>query len=235
MIRKAYIAMLISALFISLLSVQPAIALKPSLTLKYKLEFRAEATGIFAMIEGLPGSEGPPSVVAFGEEGEAKLDGDAIVSQTGSGYYFDFPAKIKMDGEIKGEMDIEFVDGGPVTNGRYKVELEFWDLESAGGMFSPDEDDEDVLLVLAEMTLPQPPEVACLGYKLELENVESDEELKTSGEGYLLVAGLIEMGEAGKHEALIMIIEIEGELFTIVFSEQPEFESIVEVEVKLDV
>jgi len=234
MIRKTCIAMLISALFISLLSVQPALALKPSLALKYKLEFRAEATGMFVMIEGLPGSEpeGPPPVVAFGV-GEAKLDGDASVSQTGGNWYFDFPAKIKMDGEIRGEMYmIEFVDGVPEITGTYNVELEFWNLESAGGMFSPD---ENVLFVSAEMDLTPPLEVTCLGYKLELENVESDEELKTSGEGYLLIAGLIEMGEAGKHEALIMIIEIEGELFTLVFSEQPELESIVEVEVKLDV
>jgi len=157
---------------------------------------------------------------------------DAVVSEADGSWYFDFPAEMKMEGEIKGEMYmIEIVDGSPVITETYKMELEFWNLESAGGGFSPE---EDVLLILAEMTLPLIPEVTCLDYKLELENFENDEELKMSGEGYYIVAGLIEMGDAWC-EAFIMIIEMEGDLFTILFSEQPGLDPIIEAEVTLDV
>ena len=228
MIRRTSFAILTSALFISLIGVQPVLATE------YKLEFEAKASGMFAMIEGIPGGESPPPVAAIGE-GKAKLAGDAVVSQTGqmgNSWYFNFPAEMKMNGEIKGQMNIvEFVDGEWVITETYRIELKFWNLESAGGMFSPD---EDVMFIAAEMSLPQIPEVACLGYKLELENVENDEELKTSGEGYFLVAGLVQMGDAS-YEAFIIIIEMEGDLFTIVFSEQPEIESNVKTKVKLDI
>ena len=219
MIRKVLFAILIS----SLLGVQSVLAIE------YKLEFKAKASGMFVLIEGIPGGEGPPPVAAIGE-GKAKLDGDAVVSQTGNGLYFDFPAEMKMGGKIKGQINmVEDVDGEWVITETYRLELEFWNLESAGGMFSPD---EDVMIIAAEMDISQIPEVACLGYNLELENVENDEELKTSGEGYLLVAGLVQMGDAS-YEAFIMIIKIDGNLFTIIFSEQPEIESIVETKVKL--
>ena len=85
---------------------------------EYKIEFKAEATGTFWIVEGFPGPETPVPfpIVAVGE-GVLKLDGDATVDQVIDNVYLDFPAEMKTDGEIKGEISpAEFVDGDLVVS-----------------------------------------------------------------------------------------------------------------------
>ena len=165
-----------------------------------------------------------------------KLDGDAAVDHVVDNVYLDFPAEMKMDGEIKGQISpAEFVDGDLVVyEETWRIELEFWNLDNAGGIFWPD---DNVLGILYE----PPPEGEmglCIGYKLELErlDVEDDEELKMSGEAYAIVAGVMQMN--GWYESFIIILDVAGDPYSLVFAEPaifPEIESEVEVEVELDI
>ena len=200
---------------------------------EYKIEFEAEASGAFWILEGILGPETPVPfpIVAVGE-GVLKLDGDATVDQVIDNVYLDFPAEMKTDGEIKGEINpAEFVDGDLVVyEETWRIELEFWNLDNAGGIFWPD---DNVLGILYE----PPPEGElglCMGYKLELEGLdveEDDEELKMSGEAYGMVAGLTQMD--GIEERFIIILDVAGDPYTLIFSE--DIGSDIEVEVELDI
>ena len=208
----------------------------PPLQEKIKIEFKAEAEGVFFVLEGFIGpGPFPPPVVAVGE-GMCKLDGDAAVDQVIDNIYFNFPAEMKTDGEIKGEISpAEFVDGELVVSDEtWRIELEFWNLDNAGGVFWP-----DVNTFSVSYDLPEGEVALCMGYKLELERLdaeEDDEELKMSGEAYGVAAGVFLMD--GWYEAFIFILDVAGNPYSLVFAEPaifPEIESEVEVEVKLDI
>lgn len=205
----------------------------PPVQEEIKIEFKAEATGTFAILEGIPGPETPvpPPIIAVGE-GMCKADGDAVVDWVIDNVYGAFPAEMKIDGEIKGEISpAEFVDGDLIVSEEtWRFELEFWNLDDAGGIFWPD---ENVLGILYE----PPPEGElglCIGYKFELERLDvedDDEELKMSGMGYGIVAGVMET--PGLAIGFVILLEIEGSPYWIVFTE--DIGSVVEVEVELDV
>lgn len=235
---------LASVLMICLISVQPVLTVGrpagkkkgPALQGGYKIEFRAGASGRFAILEGFPGPSPPgvpPPIVAVGE-GVLKLDGDAAVGQIMDNVYFDFPAEMKMDGEIKGAISpAEFVDDDMVVSEEtWRIELEFWNLHNAGGMFVPEED-FFYISYSAEMS-----EITSIEYKLELERLDvegDDEELKMCGEAYFIVAGVIQMDSDLWFESFIIFLEVEGYPYWVIFSEHPDVGSDVEVEVRLDV
>lgn len=205
----------------------------PDQSPEYKIEFKAEATGTFWIVEGFPGPETPVPfpIVAVGE-GVLKLDGDAAVDQVIDNVYLDFPAEMKTDGEIKGEISpAEFVDGDLVVSEEtWRIELEFWNLENAGGAFWIDEN----VLGITDEPPPWGEQGLCIGYKLEIErlDVEDNEELKMSGKGYTIVAGVVE--RPGIAVGFVIILDIEGNPYWIMFSEEYTG-TIVEVEVKLDI
>lgn len=232
---------LATVLMFCLMSVLPVFAVgkptgrkgPPSLQGEYKIEFKAEATGTFWIVEGSPGPETPvpPPIIAVGE-GTCKADGDAAVDQVVDNVYGDFPAEMKMDGEIKGQINpAEFVDGDlAVSEETLRFELEFWNLDNAGGVFWPD---DNVFGILYE----PPPEGElglCIGYKLEIESldVEEDEELKMSGLGYGIVAADVVQPDSIAI-GFVIILDIEGDPYWIAFAE--DIGAVVEVEVKLDV
>ncbi len=75
----------------------------------------------------------------------------------------------------------------------------------------------------------------CLGYKLELERLdidEDDEELKMSGEAYAMIA-TPQLGDA-PYESFVILIDVAGTTYTILFTEHPTLGSEVEMEVELD-
>jgi hypothetical protein len=230
MTRKVFL-MLANALVICLLIVQPVLAKRGggfSLQGEYKIEFAAEATGPFAILEGIIGPE-PVPMVAVGE-GTGKFDGDAAVDHMVDDIYLDFPAAMKADGEIKGVIS-PVVDDVVVSDETWRFELEFWNLENAGCAFWPEED----TAWIASDAPPEPVFMPCLGYKLELERLdfdEDDEELKMSGEAYAMLA-VAQLGEA-PYESFVILIDVAGTTYTILFTEHPMLESEVEMEVELD-
>lgn len=211
--------------------VQPVLAERGgrfSLQGEYKIEFAAEATGPFAILEGIIGPE-PVPIVAFGE-GVGKFDGDAAVDHVEDGIYGSFPAEMKTDGEIKGVIS-PVVDDVVVSDETWRFELEFWNLENAGGAFWPEQNTAWV----ASDAPPEPVFMPCLGYKLELERLdfdEDDEELKMSGEAYAILA-LPQLG-GSPYEGFVILIDVAGTTYTIVFTEDPVLGSEVEMEVELD-
>jgi len=232
---KTY-TMLACVLMICLMGVQPVLAGRkgpPPLQGEYKIEFKAEATGTFWIVEGIPGPETPVPwpIVAVGE-GTCKSDGDAAVDQVIDNVYLDFPAEMKMDGEIKGQINpAEFVDGDLVVSEEtLRFELEFWNLANAGGVFWPD----DNLLGILYEPPPEGEPGLCIGYKLEIESldVEDDEELKMSGMGYGIVAtDVVQPDSLGI--GFVIILDIEGAPYWIAFA--IDIGAVVEVEVELDV
>lgn len=244
-LKSKTFAALASVLVICLLGVQPVLAVgkpagrrgPPLLRGEYKIEFKAEATGPFAVLAGLPGPPPPgepPPIVEIGE-GVFKFDGDAAVDQVMDGVYFDFPAEMKSDGEIKGKVSpVEFVDGEMVVSEEtWRTELEFWNLDNAGGMFWPDEN-----FFFISYAPPEGEVATCIWYKLEAERLDvedDDEELKMFGEAYFMVAGVIQMDSDVWYESIIIFLDVAGDPYWILFSEHPEVGSVVEVEVELDV
>lgn len=194
---------------------------------EYKIEFEAEATGPFLIRQGFLGPQLGP-LVAVGE-GMGKFDGDAAVDHIVDGIYLDFPAEMKTDGEIKGVFN-PVVDDVAVSDETWRFELEFWNLENAGGVFWPEENG----VMVATGPPPDPVLLPCLGYKLELErlDVEDDEELKMLGEAY----GMLAVPEVTEHpyEVFAILIDIAGTAYTIFFSEHPDLGSVIETEVELD-
>lgn len=241
--NKLFLA-LATVLMFCLMAVQPVFAVgrpagwkgPPHLQGEYKIEFEAEAEGVFFVLEGFIGpGPFPPPVVAVGE-GMCKLDGDAAVDNVIDNIYGDFPAQMKMDGEIKGQISpAEFVDGDLVIyEEAWRIELEFWNLDNAGGIFWP-----DAGTFMVSYDLPEGEVALCMGYKLELERLdaeEDDEELKMSGEAYGVAAGVFLMD--GWYEAFIFLLDVAGDPYSLVFAEPaifPEIESEVEVEVEPDI
>jgi len=230
-LRKEGFLALAGVLMICSIIIQPVLAKRGgrfSLQGECKIEFEAEATGPFVFFRGFVGPELGPTV-AVGE-GMGKFDGEAAVDHVVDGIYLDFPAEMKTDGELKGVIS-PVVDGMVVSDETWRFELEFWNLENAGGVFWPEENG----VMVATGPPPDPVLLPCLGYKLELErlDVEDDEELKISGEAYAIVAA----PEITEHPYEVFIIEIDvaGTPYSIFFSEYPDLGSVIKTEVELDV
>ena len=229
MTRKVFL-MLANALVICLLIVHPVLAKRgrgSTLQGEYKIEFAAEATGPFAILEGIIGPE-PAPMIAIGE-GMGKFDGDAAVDKWEEGIYGSFPAEMKADGEIKGVIS-PVVDDVVVSDETWRFELEFWNLENAGCAFWPEED----TAWIASDAPPEPVFMPCLGYKIELERLDfdDDEELKMSGEAYAMAA-LPQLG-GSPYKGFAVLIDVAGTTYTILFTEDPVLGSEVEMEVELD-
>jgi hypothetical protein len=230
--RKTCVALACVAVFCSIV-VQPALGepghkkVKVRLEGEYPIEFEAEASGPFGIVAGWPGDVGPPPPVVAMGTGWLKLDGDAAVDDVMDGVYFEYPAALRMDGEIKGEFT-------PLTaDETWRIEVEFWNLGNAGAMLWPEDD-------LLGISYSPPPEyedmLPCGDCTLEIERLdgEEDDEVKLSGEVYLIAAGPILNGWEVPYESFFLFLAIEGDPVSIIFTEHPDVGSIVDVDVRLD-
>lgn len=221
--------------------IQPALAEQ-----SYKIEFEAEAEGVFFVMQEVPGEEDGVVIVAVGV-GECRLDGDAVVTQFedlgGINVYFDFPAEMDLSGELTGKIR-QVYPNTSISEEEWSIELEFWNLKKAGGAFASYIATDDMLVIQGPKAKPK----TCLGYKLVLEKENDGEcELKIEdGKAYVIAAGLFPTN-GGTWVFVAVTLEFDGELYTIIFGIAPSVEpppdwpegwptvpATIDVEVELD-
>jgi len=213
----------------------------------YKIEFEAEAEGVFFVLQGVPGEE--PFVGAVGV-GECRLGGSAVVTQMmpilspiPTTVYYDFPAEMDLSGELTGKIRPVYPDSS-ISEEEWSIELEFWNLKKAGGAFASYVATDDMFVIQGSTAKPK----TCLGYKLVLEKENDDEcELKIqNGKAHGVAAGLFPTN-GGTWVYVGITLEFDRELYTVIFGIAPSVEpppdwpegwptvpATIDVEVELD-